>query len=142
MEKEFVPYEIALKLKELGFDEPCLIYYLDDVNNTLIPVRPYHDKCESDSYPTNKDLMENWASAPTFSQTFRWFREKHGIWVTFEYDDCDCIEANICWYVGKCFIYGTGPLFLTNELGDFRTYEEAELACLNKLIEIVKSKSK
>ena len=24
MEKEFVTYEIALKLKELGFDEPCI----------------------------------------------------------------------------------------------------------------------
>ena len=23
MKKQFVPYEIALKLKELGFDEPC-----------------------------------------------------------------------------------------------------------------------
>jgi hypothetical protein len=23
MEKEFVPYELAVKLKALGFDEPC-----------------------------------------------------------------------------------------------------------------------
>jgi hypothetical protein len=27
MNKEFVPYEQALQLKELGFDEPCLGYY-------------------------------------------------------------------------------------------------------------------
>jgi hypothetical protein len=27
MEKEFVPYELAVKLKELGFDEPCFGYY-------------------------------------------------------------------------------------------------------------------
>ena len=27
MKKQFVTYEIALKLKELGFDEPCLAYY-------------------------------------------------------------------------------------------------------------------
>ncbi len=25
MEKEFVPYEQALELRELGFDEPCLL---------------------------------------------------------------------------------------------------------------------
>ena len=27
MKREFVPYELALKLKELGFDEPCLFLY-------------------------------------------------------------------------------------------------------------------
>jgi hypothetical protein len=29
MEKEFVTYEIALKLKELGFEEECLAYFED-----------------------------------------------------------------------------------------------------------------
>ena len=27
MEKEFVPYELALRMKALGFDEPCFGYY-------------------------------------------------------------------------------------------------------------------
>ena len=31
MEKEFVPYEQALELKELGFDEPCLAYLKPNV---------------------------------------------------------------------------------------------------------------
>ena len=30
MEKEFVPYELAVKLKALGFDEPCLDQYKTD----------------------------------------------------------------------------------------------------------------
>ena len=30
MEKQFVPYELALKLKELGFDELCLGFYIKD----------------------------------------------------------------------------------------------------------------
>ena len=29
MIKEFVSYEMALELKELGFDEPCFTYYYD-----------------------------------------------------------------------------------------------------------------
>lgn len=33
MNKEFVPYEQALALKELGFDEPCFAYY-DEEDNT------------------------------------------------------------------------------------------------------------
>jgi hypothetical protein len=28
IEQEFVPYEEAFALKELGFNEPCLGYYL------------------------------------------------------------------------------------------------------------------
>jgi hypothetical protein len=27
MEKEFIPYNLALELKDLGFDEPCFGYY-------------------------------------------------------------------------------------------------------------------
>jgi hypothetical protein len=27
IEQEFIPYEQALALKELGFDEPCLFWY-------------------------------------------------------------------------------------------------------------------
>ena len=29
MKEQFVTYEIALKLKELGFDEPCIAYYFN-----------------------------------------------------------------------------------------------------------------
>ena len=28
-EKEFIPYELALELKQLGFVEPCFAYYKD-----------------------------------------------------------------------------------------------------------------
>ena len=34
MEKEFVPYKIALELKDLGFDESCFGFYSQ--NNSLI----------------------------------------------------------------------------------------------------------
>ena len=30
MEKEFIPYEQALALKELGFNEPCFAYHRKD----------------------------------------------------------------------------------------------------------------
>lgn len=29
MQKEFIPYEQALALKELGFDKPCFGYYVE-----------------------------------------------------------------------------------------------------------------
>jgi hypothetical protein len=143
MEKEFVPYELALALKELGFDEPCFgFYYMKEIN--LFESCKINERRNS-SYV--KDYMDKEdCSAPTFSQAFRWFRENHGLWVTFEYGDCDCEEedddckdCDVCWYIGKCFEYGIGPLFF-HELNDFKTLEEAELECLKKLIEIVKEK--
>ncbi len=32
MEKDFIPYEEALALKELGFDEPCFAVYFNTTN--------------------------------------------------------------------------------------------------------------
>lgn len=137
MEKEFVPYELALRMKQLGFDEPCFAYYYTLNGRDW----KFAEKTEYYRLDDNMNIGGKFTiSAPLFQQAFRWFREQKGMWVTFEYDDCDCVEADICWYVGKCFIYGIGPLFLTNELGDFKTLKEAELACLEKLIEIVEGR--
>jgi hypothetical protein len=38
MNKEFVPYELVLALKQLGFDEPCLGYF---TKNSLELRKPY-----------------------------------------------------------------------------------------------------
>lgn len=35
LQTEFVPYELSLKMKALGFDEPC-VYYVDKNNNNYI----------------------------------------------------------------------------------------------------------
>ena len=54
MNKEFVSYEQALALKELGFDEPCMSSR--DINNG-----------------------EGLIQLPLYQQAFRWFREKHNL---------------------------------------------------------------
>ena len=116
MKNEFIPYEQAVALKELGFDEPCFGYRAegDDVMIKHIP------HCV--------------ISAPTFSQAFRWFREKHGLVGIIKFGTND-------------FTYNVynedGMGLLTKESLNFNsTYEEAELACLKKLIEIVNTKEK
>ena len=110
MEKEFVSYELALKLKELGFDEPCFGY-----------------PKQGTVYPINTDLLPEWSAAPLFQQAFRWFREKHGLW--------QIVMQN----TDKDWTYDIIPIIgmIDYKLFDvFDTYEEAELACLTKLIEI------
>jgi hypothetical protein len=72
MKKEFVPYELAWELKQLGFDEPCLAFY--ERSKELII-----QECEVTDFHTSSLQC----LAPTYSQVFRWFREKHNIdaWV-------------------------------------------------------------
>jgi hypothetical protein len=41
MEKEFVPYDEALALKELGFDEKCVSVYLTSKKLPYLMYRPY-----------------------------------------------------------------------------------------------------
>ena len=64
MEKEFVPFEIALKLQQLGFDEPCFGYWLKANSlfgrNDLIIETIKHGK-------NNQDHM---CFAPTWQQAF------------------------------------------------------------------------
>lgn len=105
MEKEFVPYALAVKLKALGFDEECFGYYHVNVGYTKGYAFCYFDKPKR--FKDGFDLL-----APTFSQAFRWFREpKNG---SLNHLD---------------FMYE----YLKD---DSMSYEEAELACLTKLIEI------
>jgi hypothetical protein len=72
MNKEFVPYEESLALKELGFDEPCFGYYGE--NQELIWKSGYAPWVNSE-----RNLVDNhFATAPTFSQAFRWLYKQLG----------------------------------------------------------------
>jgi len=129
MVKDFIPYNEVLELKELGFDEPCLGYYAGDILCTGQPQEIHLDKdgnykkTKTDSYPI--------IDAPTFSQAFRWFREK--------YDLCQIVIQNTDkdWTYEVMTIIGITYYEILDVLD---TYEETELACLKKLIEIVKEK--
>jgi hypothetical protein len=130
--KDFIQYEQALELKELRFDETSLGWYTSD--GSLIK-----------EYITNK--VNKFTLAPTFSQAFRWFREKYGlyhtIWPEF-YKDGINFNWQILWYLPKDewtkYVISNGTMEYGDN-GEYPSQEEAELACLNKLIEIVKTKN-
>ena len=121
MEKEFVPYELAVKLKELGFDEPCFATYDEDKNFEL-----------QDFFQTYETFPSHIVSAPTFSQAFRWFREKYKLHTEIRSytERFFTIVIQECKEIVKFIEYGGINL-------KFNTYEEAELACLKKLVELV-----
>jgi hypothetical protein len=115
MNKEFIPYEQALELKELGFDIPSISGY---------------------SYPDSDKLL---TQAILYQQAFRWFREKYfldaEIYLNHElghkfyhYLILQLVRENIEWK--------------SRNITKFKTYEEAELACLKKLIETLQARGK
>ena len=111
MNKEFIPYEQALALQRLGFDEECFgtWFELEGKYSIIIRNNLYRNDLQTPS--------------PLYQQAFRWFREKHGLNYVIVKAESWLYTINGC-----------------NTQEGFKTYEEAELDCLKKLIEIVKSK--
>ena len=126
MEKEFTPYELALALKELDFDEPCFNYYDGDKNKNSINL--------GNGYVTKYMVSDNFTIAPTFSQAFRFFREKYKLDKTIDSWTEQPMDGEIWDKAYQYYINGESyhPYF--------KTYEEVEFECLKKLIEIVKEK--
>jgi hypothetical protein len=114
MIEEFVPYELALELKELGFDEEGFGMY--GKNGSVLPLVPY----------TSED------KAILFQQAFRWFREKFNLESHIKKD----WENGICLGYESIIECEDGII----DCGTHNIYEEAELACLDKLIAILETK--
>ena len=138
MQNEFVPYDRALKLKQLGFDEPCFVLYKASNNNQLA-YAPH-------GITTNSQLSQgdpNNIAAPLFQQAFRWFREKYGL---LTYVGSRTLDNGDTIYIpnGRTIPDTVKNGFIVDNLTYVtkKTYEEAELACLDKLIEIVELKNK
>lgn len=107
MEKEFVPYELELKLKKLGCNV-FLNYVIQD---------------ENDPYPTiEKGIL--------FQQAFDWFRDKFKFMIGIGIDD------NNLYYTYNIVMLETTKEYYKD---CFKTYQEAQLQCLIKLIEIVEN---
>jgi hypothetical protein len=137
IENEFVPYELALALKELHFDEPCLAWFSETKE---LQIAPETYKKWTGKPCNNSNIIKvfnvDCISAPTFSQAFRWFREKYGLRIR-NYGSINYSGELSEYFEIFKYGYGTSDKSLSIEIGAL-TYEEAELACLNKLIEIVK----
>ena len=133
LQKEFVPYELAVKLKALGFDETCFGYYDHQIKKLdTISSEVCERLCKHDTH----------IKAPTFSQAFRWFRENYGLL----HELISCVENS--WLITIVDLNSksvNGVYMKRIDLDDIdenipNTYEEAELACLDKLIEILENK--
>lgn len=129
MKDQFVPYEIALKLKDLGFDEECLATY----SNRELSRNPSH---KMDAKPIqgkpytwkNSKVHNSVVAAPLWQDAFDWFRKEHNLYyviIPLGYN----VNAIQVGELGRLLPYGNNY-----------NYEEAREACLVKLIELCQLK--
>jgi hypothetical protein len=128
MEKEFIPYKQALELAKLNFNEKCFGYY--GIENKL----HFEISGNLDSNLTRRNFL----AAPTFSQVFRWFREKYNLFCEIQIDRTP--EPEFCFDIFQYEHFGNYEKIEVKEWYLYRTQEEVELECLKTLIEIVKQK--
>ena len=128
MKKEFVNYSEALNLKKLGFDnEHCFARW-----STHYDGSGYLDTSTHSIYQGRDDLNRQ-CLAPTFSQAFKFFRENYETHSYIERLISGAFIYKIDWFeedrhnkiVWECKSY---------------SFEEAELECLKKLIEIAQKR--
>lgn len=130
MQKEFLHYEEALLLKDFGFDERCLGYYSVDKETVLI----LSEVNANIAFDNGKIIK---LKAPLYQQAFRFFREEKGL-------KCVIHPSFECYVIDSISIYNefsdeNEQLELNGlQFKDFETYEEAELNCLKKVIELTK----
>ena len=130
--KNFIPYDLALELKELGFEEPCFAFYglyRDDYKRTRLSIF----KNLKTYYLPDVHHLDVTCDVALYQQAFRFFREKYGL----HYIICKNIQMDGYGYREVILI----PYMEENENTIFKTYEEAELACIKKLIEIAKEQN-
>ena len=127
MNNEFVTYKQALALKEIGYDQ---ISYFGQATS-LYNKESYHTFYVNYGF-MGSGLDDGYIYAPLKQQVFKWFRDKHEIkpQITTTYDEWD-------FYI---------PTSKYNEIpirqgSDIWTYEQAEDACIDKLIELIKNKN-
>lgn len=142
LQKEFVTFTPSLRLKALGFDEPCFAFYQEEYVEAFLIMVDDDEQYRLTGYRTckNSEIPNHYVSAPTYSQAFRWFRENHNLLyqISFYREDKRTKKAN--WYKIDEWNEGLTKRSILSSYVCFKTYEEAELACLLKLIEIVEKR--
>lgn len=130
MKDLFVSYEQALQLKGLGFNEPCL--KVGNPNGHIL--WKFMDVLDVEGVDIGDIMKEKFddrfVEIPLKQQVYVWFMEKQGLnsWILSMSDPKET-DTKYSYKIKNC----------DDELL-FDNLEEAEDACINKLIEILKQK--
>lgn len=129
IQDKFVPYNLALELKYLGFDEPCFAkYYQQDGSDGFIQI----GESEIEEAESAGDDVTFECDAPLWQDAFEWFREQHSIDITnYLYNTNE--GGNTREYQYEINLSYGKPIKLKP-----KSYKDARLETLEKLIQYVK----
>jgi hypothetical protein len=142
MKENFTLQPEALALKELGFEEECFGLF----RGSSLEFKKHTGGCYDNNWINNFKEPQI-CTAILYQQAFKWFRDKHQLYHEIQVDQTT--EPKFCFKISE-FIgnpndltereWGWENIPSDDSWGLYRKYEEAELACLKKLIELVKEK--
>jgi hypothetical protein len=124
MTSHFVTYNQALALKEFGFEEQCASYFVNERHLKI----PHH------VYEKNSKLKKGWCLAPLRQQALKWFRYNHNLISCIRTMSYGCTIDEQEFYYEIVSVRGVASYEI------YDNYEEAESACIDKLIELIKEK--
>lgn len=141
--EDFVPFELAIKLKEKGFDYKCVAYY-DVLDNVGILYNTEYGCCcqfidllqsrNTDATVSQPDDSEYCVDAPTIYQAIKWLRdEKKIVFGISPMQEMDCDYLGWCATIYKVDDDGYG-LSWQEELY-YGTYELAALAGIEYVLD-------
>lgn len=140
MNEDYVSYELAIKLKACGFDEPCLTFY--DANKEL------GRALDSDNFNhLGETYQGEWfsgtISTPTLAHAQKWLREKWGIHVDVcPYSDYSTdADGNVCdrWDFWGFDLYAViGGEKMVDDDGEYDSYEQALSEGIASVLELIK----
>lgn len=145
MKEQFVTYDIALALKELGFDWECICKY-----NTYNALK----HCISGTNPDIDDHIsynkyDDRLLAPLYQEAIDWFRVKHNIWINIDtssinfYVDDVLQPAKFQYYIEDLINRDIDDFILDHSGDDSLFYDnssEARKAAILKAIELIKNR--
>ena len=130
LESEFVPYNQAKALKEIGFDVPCLSYYEGESFSNHLAIVEHEGK---DDYIV---------PAPLHQQVFGWLWEKHNLMISFKHYMASVKSKRPYWYdimiVSADMTKRKYDRYRLKRNIHYNTYEEARIACIDRCIEVIK----
>lgn len=126
MREQFVPFEIALKLKEKGFDQQCLAYYNTDPY-LKIPV-----------FNLTKPFEHEWVlPTPLWQQVIDWLREKHSIMICVDfYNEGSEKEPHIIYHfkISEPKTWHYCDIIVKS---DYKTYPEARQVAIENALTLI-----
>ena len=135
MKNQFVSYEIAIKLKGLGFNEPCLAHFISSEGWK-------YDLTEGALYFNRSSTQDDLSLlAPLWQQVFDWFREKYLIDILILPQDQSSCSPTPLYFIALVSYQNEICEELFNSTNDssllhYSDFESAREAAILKVIEL------